>query len=284
MVDSALCGVAVCEMCPRRCALGEGQVGACRARIAQGGKVVSSNYGRVAAIALDPVEKKPFAGFMPGSKVLSVGSYGCNFSCPFCQNASIAQAGSEDVAWRRLSPEELIAEACRLREHGNIGVAYTYNEPLVGFEWVMDCARLAKEAGLKNLVVSNGSILEDPLLELLPYIDAVNIDVKGPDQGFYDMVGGDWGTVRRSVELAASCETCHLEVTTLVIPGLNDEEEGIASIACWLAGIDESIHLHLTRFFPCHCMLDRPATSVPTVLRLAQTAGRYLPNVHVGNC
>lgn len=284
MANEALGGRAVCGLCPRRCTLGEGEVGACRARVARDGKVSCANYGKVTALALDPVEKKPLAGFCPGSMVLSVGSFGCNLRCPFCQNASIAHAGERQAAWRPMTPEMLVEEACRLRDRGNVGIAYTYNEPLVGFEWVEDCARLAKDAGLANVLVTNGCVLPGPFEELLPLIDAVNIDVKGPGQAFYDLVGGDWGCVRACVEAAVACPSCHLEVTTLVIPGLNDEEEGVDSIASWLAGLDEGVHYHLTRFFPCYRMTDRPATPLSTLYRLVDVARRHLENVHAGNC
>lgn len=275
---------ALCDVCPRRCRLENGQVGACKARVAKDGKVVCGNYGKVTSLALDPVEKKPLGGFMPGSNVLSVGSYGCNFACPFCQNAAIAQAGCQETAWRSMSPAEVVDIACRLRSQGTIGIAYTYNEPLVGYEWVRDCARLAKDAGLVNVVVTNGGVLDGPLEEILPFVDAFNVDVKGPDQAFYDLVGGNWETVRSFVETVASCATCHLEVTTLLVPGLNDQESDVASIASWLGGLDRNVHYHLSRFFPCYRMRDRKPTSVSTVYRMVKVAKRYLENVHPGNC
>ena len=163
-------GRAVCRICPHRCSLVEGAVGRCRARVARDGEVVSLNYGLATSLALDPIEKKPLARFHPGSTVLSVGSFGCNLSCPFCQNASIAQAGEHEVRWRRVEPGELVEQALRLADRGCIGIAYTYNEPLVGFEFVRDCARLAHEAGLLNVVVSNGMICDEPLEELVPLI------------------------------------------------------------------------------------------------------------------
>lgn len=154
------CGRAVCRICPHRCSLADGAVGRCRARVARDGEVVSLNYGLATSLALDPIEKKPLARFHPGSTVLSVGSFGCNLSCPFCQNASIAQAGEHEVRWRRVEPGELVEQALRLADRGCIGIAYTYNEPLVGFEFVRDCARLVHEAGLLNVVVSNGMICD----------------------------------------------------------------------------------------------------------------------------
>lgn len=277
-------GRAVCRICPHRCSLAEGAVGRCRARVARDGVVVSLNYGLATSRALDPIEKKPLARFHPGSTVLSVGSFGCNLSCPFCQNASIAQAGEHEVRWRRIEPGELVEQALRLVDRGCIGIAYTYNEPLVGFEFVRDCARLAHEAGLLNVVVSNGMICDEPLEELVPLIDAANIDLKGFSQDFYDLVGGEYLTVRRTIERLAAAPSCHLEVTTLVIPGLNDDVGQIADAARWLASLDPAITYHLTRFFPQHLMADRPPTPISTLREAADAARRYLRDVRLGNC
>ncbi len=278
------CGRAVCRICPHRCSLAEGAVGRCRARVARGGEVVSLNYGLATSLALDPIEKKPLARFHPGSTVLSVGSFGCNLSCPFCQNASIAQAGEHEVRWRRVEPGELVEQALRLADRGCIGIAYTYNEPLVGFEFVRDCARLTHEAGLLNVVVSNGMICDEPLEELVPLIDAANIDLKGFSQDFYDLVGGEYLTVRRTIESLAAAPSCHLEVTTLVIPGLNDDVGQIAEAARWLASLDPGFTYHLTRFFPQHRMADRPPTPIATLREAAVAARRYLRDVRLGNC
>lgn len=275
---------AACAVCPHRCMPPEGQLGLCRARRMVGGEVVDDNYGCITSLALDPIEKKPLAQFMPGSKVLSVGSYGCNLRCPFCQNASIACAGPNDVPWREVPPEALADKALELAPAGNIGVAFTYNEPLVGYEFVRDTAREVHARGLKNVLVSNGYVNEGPLSQLLPLIDAANIDLKGFTEDFYRWVGGDLATVKRTIEAMTATPTCHLEVTTLVIPGKNDSPEEIAAAAQWLASLDETIVYHITRFFPCHRCQDRPATPVRTVYVLAEVARQYLPNVYTGNC
>lgn len=277
-------GRAVCDVCPHACALAEGRRGICRARAARGGRVVDENYGRVTSIALDPVEKKPLARFRPGSTVLSLGSYGCNLRCPFCQNADIACAGPDDAAWRELAPEDAVRLAAGARGEGCVGIAYTYNEPLVGYEYVRDVGRLAHEAGLANVLVSNGMVNEGPLAELLGVVDAANIDLKGFTQGFYDLAGGDLAAVKRTIETLAADPACHLEVTTLVIPGLNDDPGEIDAAAAWLASLDPRIPYHLTRFFPCHRMLDRPPTPVPALRALADVARRHLDDVLVGNC
>lgn len=277
-------GRTTCLLCPHACLLAEGQTGRCRARVAHAGRIGAESYGRVTSIALDPIEKKPLARFRPGSRILSVGSYGCNLRCPFCQNASIADAGECDVPWRAVAPEALVARAAAERARGNIGIAYTYNEPFVGYEFVFDCAVLAHESGLANVVVSNGHINPGPLAEILPLIDAANIDLKGFDQRFYDLVGGDFATVRATVETMAACPTCHLEVTTLVVPGENDDPETIDAAAAWLASLDPEIPYHISRFFPCHRMADRPPTPVATVFALADVARRHLRHVYTGNC
>ena len=270
-----------CELCFHRCALEEGQTGICRARANRGGRIVSLNYGRLTALALDPIEKKPLRRFHPGSMVLSVGSFGCNLRCPFCQNASIAAAGEESAAWD-CPPEVLVGEALRLRGQGNIGVAYTYNEPLVGYEYVRDCAALAKKAGLANVLVTNGTIEKAPWQALLELLDAVNIDLKGFTGGWYRALGGDLETVKRSIALAAG--RCHLEVTTLVVPGENDSEGEMDALARWLASVDPDIPLHVSRFFPRHRMADRSPTPVATVYRLAERAREHLRFVYTGNC
>lgn len=275
---------ATCAICPHACQLAEGQTGLCHGRVAVGGEVVDANYGRVTSLALDPIEKKPLARFKPGTKVLSVGSYGCNLRCPFCQNAAIACAGENDVPWREMAPAELVELAASLMPEGNIGIAFTYNEPLVGFEFVHDTARLAHERSLANVLVSNGYVNDGPLREIAPLIGAANIDLKGYTQSFYDLVGGDLDTVKHTIAVLAAEPGCHLEVTTLIIPGLNDGEDEIDAAAAWLASLDPGIPYHITRFFPCHRLQDRPATPPATVRKLAATARRHLKHVYGGNC
>ena len=271
-----------CGLCFHHCALDEGQTGLCRARGCQGGKIVSLNYGKLTGLALDPIEKKPLRRFHPGSLILSVGSFGCNMNCPFCQNHEISMAGDGEIRTVAVSPEQLAAEAAELVPHGNIGAAYTYNEPLVGYEYVADCAALVHARGLVNVLVTNGMIEKAPWRALLPLIDAVNIDLKGFTGAWYKKLGGDLETVKRSIALAA--ERCHVEVTTLLVPGENDSAEEIRELARWLSGVDPNIPLHLSRFFPRYRMTDRPPTPVDSVYRLAETAGAYLTHVYTGNC
>lgn len=270
-----------CELCFHHCKLDEGQTGLCRARANRNGQIVPLNYGKLTALALDPIEKKPLRRFHPGSMVLSVGSFGCNLRCPSCQNAEIAAAG-EEIPARDCPPEALVREALRLRSRGNIGVAYTYNEPLVGYEYVRDCAELVHGAGMCNVLVTNGTIDEGPWRTLLPLIDAVNIDLKGFAENWYRTLGGDLETVKRSITLAA--RRCHVEVTTLIVPGANDSEDEMRALSRWLASVRADIPLHVSRFFPRRDMTDRPPTPVETVYRLTDVAREKLEYVYTGNC
>ena len=181
-------------------------------------------------------------------------------------------------------PEELVEIADEQRANGNVGIAYTYNEPLVGFEYVRDCSRLAHDRGLVNVLVSNGMVNRGPLGELLPLIDAANIDLKGFSQSFYDKVDGDFECVKSTIEAFAKESKCHLEVTTLVVPGLNDDPKQIDAAARWLASLDDGIVYHITRFFPCHLFSERSPTPVDTVYELADLARDHLKHVQVGNC
>ena len=293
---------AVCQVCPHHCRLMDGQYGRCGARKNENGKIICDNYGKVTALALDPIEKKPLRHFFPGSMILSVGSYGCNLSCPFCQNHEIsmirpgnaytagcaecaghgAAEDPEHTGWRMMRPEEIadLAEDCRGR--GNIGVAFTYNEPLAGYEFVRDTARLVHERGMKNVLVTNGTAKLPVLEELLPYIDAMNIDLKGFTEEYYRKLGGSLETVKEFIRRAA--KECHVELTTLIVPGENDSAEEMEREAEWIASVDPEIVLHVTRFFPRYRMTDREATDVGEVYRLRDAAGKYLKYVYTGNC
>ncbi|MCL2151827.1 MAG: radical SAM protein [Oscillospiraceae bacterium] len=206
-----------CGLCPHRCIIPSGAAGRCRMRENQDGRLVASGYGLVSSIALDPIEKKPLNMFHPGTMILSIGGFGCNLRCPFCQNYEISTEYGDFRSYaRHISSEDVARLAVQTVSDGNIGVAYTYNEPLIGYEFVYDCAKKVHEAGLFNVLVTNGFINEEPLNELAPYIDAMNIDLKAFSQDFYDMVGGTLEEVKRTI--AAATKFCHVEVTTLVIP------------------------------------------------------------------
>ncbi len=273
---------ATCPLCFHHCTLSDGQVGLCRARANHGGQLVSLSYGQLTALALDPIEKKPLRRFHPGSQILSVGSFGCNLRCPFCQNAEIAMADQDTSHAVYYTPQALVEKALSLRPQGNIGLAYTYNEPLIGYEFVRDCALIAKQQQLKNVLITNGTIEEAPLLAILPLIDALNIDLKGFTPAWYQRLGGDLSTVQRSIAL--SYQYSHIEITTLLIPGENDSEAEIRALSRWLASIDPEIPLHLSRFFPRYHLTDRGPTPVERVYHLAEIARQELRWVYTGNC
>lgn len=274
----------VCQVCMHHCALAPGQKGLCGARKNQGGEILCDNYGQLTSMALDPIEKKPLQNFHPGSMILSVGSYGCNLRCPFCQNHEISMGDREASDAVYVSPERLADTALEWKERrkaGNIGVAFTYNEPLVGWEYVRDAARLVREYGMVNVLVTNGTASLEVLEELLPVIDAMNIDLKGFRQDYYAKLGGDLETVKSFI--AGAAQSCHVELTTLIVPGENDSFDEMEEEARWIAGLNREIPLHVTRFFPQYHMRDRPPTDIDRLHRLAQVAQRHLAHVYVGN-
>ena len=284
--------MAVCKVCFRHCNIKEGETGFCGARTCDEGKVVCANYGRITSLALDPIEKKPLQRFLPGSMVLSVGSYGCNLRCPFCQNHEISWS---DKALRLadktdcLLPDTLAELAERYRNRGNIGVAFTYNEPLIGYEYVLDAAKIIHEKCMKNILVTNGTASLAVLKELLPYVDAMNIDLKGfTDRYYTDVLRGDRKMVMDFITEAV--RHCHVELTTLIVPGENDSPDEMRQLSCWIASLEtrsgggEEIPLHLSRFFPRFHMTDRQATDVSLVYRLADIAREKLKYVYTGNC
>ena len=271
----------VCEICPHHCRLAVGEIGKCRARFNDGEKIFALNYGKITSLALDPIEKKPLYHFFPKNFILSVGSYGCNLNCPFCQNFEISMADST-FPTQKISPEELVNLAVELKTKKNIGIAFTYNEPFISYEFVRDTSALLKKNNLKSVLVTNGNISSDALKKILPLIDAMNIDLKGFSQKIYDELGGDFQTVKNTIEISA--KSCHVEVTSLIVPQMNDSEAEMIEEAKWLANISENIPLHVSRFFPRYKILDRPATDVKKIYRLAETARNFLKFVYTGNC
>ena len=279
-------GTTRCAVCPHECLLGQGAIGRCRARGWRDGQVAPLSYGRLTSIAMDPVEKKPLAYWHPGSLVLSVGSYGCNLHCPFCQNHTIAQVGADGVDWQYVAPEELVALAVEAHERNGrvVGIAHTYNEPLVAWEYVRDTGVLAHKEGLANVLVSNGCAQAWVIDELAPLVDAANIDLKGFTEEYYQWCGGNLAAVRACIERLAVEPTCHLEVTCLVVPGRNDDPAQMRALASWLASVDPEIVLHVTRYFPRWKMEGGLPTPVRTVYALADVAREVLPHVLTGNC
>lgn len=269
----------ICDYCPHGCEISETKSGFCKTKTVADGRIKSLSYGQVTSIALDPIEKKPLHRFFPGSKILSIGFWGCNMSCPWCQNDSISRGPAD---YYELSAEDVVKEALGQIRRGNIGIAYTYNEALTNYDYVLETAALAKKERLKNVLVTNGMLSEPYLSELLPDIDALNIDLKTFDEDNYRKIGGNLETVISTIRKAH--ETSHVEVTTLIVPGFNDTEEEILKIAEFLSEIDKDIPLHISRFFPAGNMKDRQPTSIELIYHLREVALNKLKYVYTGNC
>ncbi len=269
-------GAVVCRLCPHGCRIAAGQRGRCGARENRGGQLRALTYGQITSAALDPIEKKPLYHFMPGGRIFSIGSWGCNFRCRFCQNWQISQ---QEVPAQNLTPVEV---ARRAGADGSVGVAYTYNEPLIGWEFVRDCCREVKRAGLKNVLVTNGFINPEPLAELLPLVDALNIDLKAFNEDFYQrLCGGSLAPVLAAIKLAASQSL--VEVTTLLIPGENDDPQELNALAQWVAeNCGAEIPAHLSAYTPRYQHQTRPTTA-DELLQAREIFGRHLRHVYVGN-
>lgn len=268
----------VCPHCSHHCRIQEGDTGLCRARKNDGGNNICGNYGRITSLALDPIEKKPLAHFYPGSWIVSCGSYGCNLACPFCQNSTISMADEHQVQWRYISPSEM--REIVMGQKKAIGLAFTYNEPLISFEYIRDCAELLKPLGKKIVLVTNGMIEETIMDELLPYVDAMNIDLKGDEIFYKEELHGSCEMVKENI--ARCAKACHVEVTTLVIPGKNDDPLWIEEQAEFLSSCSQEIVYHLTRYFP-HCKYEIPPTDKQVLYALRKAAQKHLRYVELGN-
>lgn len=270
-----------CLLCPHHCLLAEGETGICGVRKAVDEVLYTMNYGLLAAVNLDPIEKKPLYHYHPGRPILSIGTYGCNLLCSFCQNWSLARGKADDRS-ERVKPEDVLDML--KREGGpaqNIGIAYTYNEPSIWYEFVLDTAKLLNRHGYKNILVTNGYINQEPLRELLPYIDAMNIDVKAFGDSFYkDYCGGLKAPVIKTVEIAV--KGCHVEITSLIIPTLNDNPGELEAMAAWLAELNPDIPLHLSRYFPQY-RLNLPPTPHAVMEEAKKIASKHLRYVYLGN-
>ncbi len=265
-----------CLLCPAECLLTKGKKGICGSRFNSGGELMTDNFGELVSACYDPIEKKPLYHFYPGSVIFSTGVNGCNFSCSNCQNWEISQTR---VPTRYVSPEDLAKLAGR---QDSIGVAYTYTEPLIWFEYIKQAGRLIKEAGLRNVLVTNGYINPEPLKELMPLIDAANVDLKGMRPGFYKRV-----CKAKLDPVLENIKTLYdggikLEITNLVIPGLNDSEEDFEILADFIDGISSEIPLHFSAYYPTYKM-DNPPTPVSTLLHAYDIARGKLKYVYLGN-
>ncbi len=263
-----------CLLCPHNCLIGDGKIGICSGRKNLNGKLYAINYGETVSVAMDPIEKKPLYHFHPGSSILSVAPNGCNLRCPFCQNWQISQGRAPT---QFISPEELFSLAIK---HNSIGVAYTYSEPLIWFEYLLDAGKFLHKQGLKNVLVTNGLINEEPLVELLPVIDAANIDLKAMDEKFYEEVKGDLRTVLNTIKRVR--DHWHIELTNLVIPTKNDSDQAISELVDFVAEVGDDIPLHLSRYFP-HYKYDIPPTPESTLRKAWEFASKKLKHVYVGN-
>ncbi|MBI4828720.1 MAG: AmmeMemoRadiSam system radical SAM enzyme [Nitrospinae bacterium] len=269
-------GRARCELCPVGCVLSEGKTGVCRGKQVIGGEMIAVNYGRTTSLNLDPVEKKPLYHFHPGTRILSVGPNGCNLKCDFCQNYHISQV---EAPTEMLSPEDLAAEAAKT---GSIGVAYTYTEPLIWFEYVRDAARAVRERGMANVLVTNGFINPKPLEKLLPWIDAMNLDIKSMNPEFYKRVcKANLAPVLETAKMTAQAGV-HLEITNLVIPGQNDSDALFESLTDFVAGLGRFVVLHFSRYHPAY-KRTTPPTPLESLLRAETIARRKMPYVFIGN-
>ena len=263
-----------CFLCPHRCTIKDGYSGICGVRKNKNGILNTINYGKISSYAYDPIEKKPLRNFYPNTRIFSIGSFGCNLKCRFCQNWQISQQLPPTI---EIPDKDILA----LAGENSIGIAYTYNEPTIWYEYVFHIAKKIREIGLKNVLVTNGYIEQEPLKELLPFIDALNIDLKSYDDEYYrELCGGNIGPILETIKMSA--EKSHVEITTLIVEGENDSPEKIGSMAYWISQIDKNIPLHITRYFPAYKM-NNPPTSLDILTELKEHADKYLKYVYLGN-
>lgn len=270
-VDEAI----ICNLCPHNCTIKEGQTGRCRVRENINGKLCSSNYNLISSIQIDPIEKKPIVNWMPGTEILSIGSYGCNFHCSFCQNHSISLSTPETI---QLTAEDIVNQALSFNVPS---IAYTYNEPTVFYEMMLETAELAHKKGLKNVIVTNGFINKEPLLKILPYIDAMNIDLKTYSDENYKKLGGkSVSDILETIKIAS--QHCHVEVTILLVPKITDDIEAFERLMNKLKILAPNIVLHLSRYFPRY-HYEEPATPIVLMQEFREIAIKYFKHVYLGN-
>ncbi|HAM38219.1 MAG TPA: AmmeMemoRadiSam system radical SAM enzyme [Elusimicrobia bacterium] len=268
-----------CNLCPWYCIISKDKVGNCHIRKNIDNKLIALTYDKFTSISLDPIEKKPLYHYYPGKEILSFGTVGCNFHCQFCQNFEISQADFDENLLKYVTSSEAIRMA---KQNKSIGIAYTYNEPLINYEWLKDTAVEARKYGLKNILVSNGYINEEPFSNIVEYIDAANIDVKSFRDDFYKKYcSGKLAPVLRTVEILVKKKK-HIEITNLLIPGLNDSDENISDLVDWVSALGEEIPLHFSRYFPCYKLTVKP-TPTPTLEKARKIALKKLKHVYIGN-
>lgn len=266
-----------CHLCPYKCRITPGAKGACGVRQNVDGTLYSLIYGKTTGLALDPIEKKPLYHYHPGEHILSLGTRGCNLHCDFCQNWQISQ--EPDAPAEDITSEEVVQRA---KDLGSFGIAYTYNEPFIWYEFVLDTAKLAKGNGMENVLITNGFVNIEPLKGMLPYINAMNIDLKSFDEDFYVKICK--GMLKPVLDvIKVSAKACHVELTNLIIPTLNDSEGSVRKMVDWIySNLGPEVPLHLSRYFPCYKM-DLPPTPIETLKRAERIAKEKLKYVYIGN-
>jgi pyruvate formate lyase activating enzyme len=271
-----------CQLCPHMCLINDGKAGICKVRRNIDGKLVAETWGRISAMHMDPIEKKPLYHFFPGRPILSLGSVGCNMHCLCCQNWQISQVSVKEFSFEHpVQPDEIVNTA--IIEENNLGIAYTYNEPAMWFEYMIDIAKLVQLKGLKNVMVSNGYVSEKPMDDLLHYIDAFNIDLKGFTENFYRKFTGSRldPILRNLIKIRNSGR--HLEITTLIVPGQNDDPRVFSNMVDWISGeLGKDTILHLSRYHPAY-KFDAGPTSADDMKGLLEIAQSRLFYVYAGN-
>ena len=270
-----------CLLCPHKCIIQENSRGICKVRKNFDGELISENYGKVCSMAFDPIEKKPLYHYFPGRIIFSVGNIGCNLNCQFCQNWEISQTSVDEYGYlRNITPEEIVSSAAR---KNNIGIAYTYNEPTVWFEFMLEIAKQAHKKELKNVMVTNGFINPEPLEKLLPYVDAFSVDLKAFTNEFYkNYTFSTIEPVKKSIKKIHNSNK-HMEITNLVITDLNDNKENFEEMVKWISGeTGRDTVLHISRYYPTYKLKNRQ-TSVETLIEFHEIAKQYLDYVYLGN-
>ncbi|MFA5062657.1 MAG: AmmeMemoRadiSam system radical SAM enzyme [Candidatus Omnitrophota bacterium] len=271
-----------CQLCPRRCMIPDGARGYCGVRQNRGGTLYSLVYAKPVAIHIDPIEKKPFFHFLPSTNAYSIATAGCNLKCKFCQNWAISQSSPEEVEYRYLEPSELVREA---KDSGSASIAYTYSEPTIFYEYMLETAKSARQQGLKNVMHSNGYINEAPLRALAKYLDGANIDLKGFSDDYYSkLTEGALAPVLNSLKVLKS-EGVHIEITTLLLPGFNDDEESLRKMCLWIKdNLGPDTPLHFSRFFPMYKLISLNPTPVESLEKARNIAIKCgLKYVYIGN-
>jgi len=271
----------ICLACAHKCRIKKGNTGICGVRKNINGKLYLLVYGKVVSMNIDPIEKKPLYHFLSGTKSFSIGTVGCNFRCDFCQNFDISQISKKGMVFgKEISPEQIVKEAVK---NDCKSISYTYNEPAIFIEFVKDVAVLTKKKGLKNILVTNGYLSKESFDYISNYIDAMSIDLKSFNEEFYKRYcGGRLKPVLDTIKRAYK-KGIHIEIVTLVIPGLNDSDRELEKIAEWISKLDKEIPWHISRFFPMYKMLDRSITPIDTLEKAYKIGKKYLENVYIGN-